>query len=61
MLFAPEKKNSSNCLSRKSPVKIEANVNIRKRLNTDSEVYMISKNAKVTPTEMEFPYSETST
>lgn len=57
--FSPQKRKVlQSAYEKKSPVKIEANLNTRKRLNTDSEEYTIPKNARVTSSEIEFPFNE---
>ena len=45
-------------LKKRSPIKIQANRNTKKRLNTDSDEYTIPKNAKVVPSNIEFSYDE---
>lgn len=47
-----------NAYDNKKPVKIEANANPKKRLNTDLEEYTVPKNAKITPTELNFSFNE---
>ncbi|KAL9976597.1 hypothetical protein ACROYT_G013918 [Oculina patagonica] len=43
---------------RAEPVKIEANLNTRKRLNSYSEEYTVPKDAKIMPTELQFNFNE---
>ena len=54
----PKRKVLQTAFEKKSPIKIQANLNTRKRLNTDSEEYAIPKNAKVTPSKLEFSYNK---
>ena len=57
--FSPQKRKLlQSAFEKKSPVKIEANLNTRKQLNTDSEEYTIPKNAKIMPSEIKFPFNE---
>ena len=54
----PQKRKVLQTAFEKSPIKIRANCNTKKRLNTDSDEYTIPKNAKVMPSNVEFSYNE---
>lgn len=54
----PKRKVLQTAYEKRSPVKIEANLNTRKRLYSDSEEYTVPKNAKIMPTELQFNFNE---
>lgn len=54
----PKRKVLQTAYEKRSPVKIEANLNTRKRLYSDSEEYTVPKNAKIMPTELQLNFNE---
>lgn len=57
--FSPPKRSVLlTAYEKRSPVKIEANLNPKKRLNSDLEEYTVPKSAKIMPTELEFNFNE---
>ena len=57
--FSPPKRSVLlTAYEKRSPVKIEANLNPKKRLNSDLEEYTVPKSAKIMPTELKFNFNE---
>ncbi|PFX15052.1 hypothetical protein AWC38_SpisGene20755 [Stylophora pistillata] len=57
--FSPPKRSVLlTAYEKRSPVKIEANLNPKKRYNSDLEKYTAPKRAKIMPTELKFNFNE---